>query len=446
MNNSGIFSNGYVILMFAVIATVVLGWLTYSAQLVSLGMSMTLYSLAVVEWTYHFSYPSQKFIEFAFNGFSAEVADQIRRNIYRSDPRYVGYTELLLYIEFVGMLVRVVIFPFVVAMIVSIYRSQKAKRQKSKYSIKDLMYKMAEFKPHLKPLLQQDLLALDPDEGSLAREKSPIRLAIMEGLIRVYDLDWQNKNDYSKLLIPTFDKTKKGLENYLVLEDDLAKSISKIHDRCWFDREAATAHFTKMLGARFTNSQNMNIPRKALYAVFVTYMQGESSGGKKIAFQLIEQFNHSFDAKRITSGKFVDMSGVDDVIAQYENTDIVKKVKSQHFYELTLMSGLLDSARSMGKIWCDLWWWIKHVDRQLWFATNQAGSLTAWSETSAIRGHMLAEKELKHGIEKPFVKTAVEALYEYLDDTEGWIPAIKPADARGLHLGKMERSNVSTRS
>ena len=201
-----------------------------------------------------------------------------------------------------------------------------------------------------------------------------------------------------------------------------------------------------MLGARVTTSASFSVARKALYAVFITYAQGERSGGKEVAFKLLEQFNRTFDKTKIGTDKVVDLSGVDELIAKYEETEIVQQVRRTHYYELTFISGLLEAARSKGKLWPDLWWWTKHIDRQLWFATNQVGTLTAWSETAVIRGHMLAEKELKHGIEQPFVKTAVIALNEYLDDTEGWIPEGKDVGEEIESINGLGVQNATARA
>ncbi len=352
------------------------------------------------------------------------------QTLYRAtDPANMTDADIYAHFNFAGYFTRWPVLILGILSLVSIFKSGKVQRQKRRFkNIIELFEYSKETFPHLKPALSQNLLEKNPDVGPYRREDSPIRFAIKNGLIRAYKLKRKGV-----IKGPSEEVSLNKKDGYYFLKDDLTNHLSKIHDLCEFNHVKAKKVFTKQLGKKFTTVDAFSIERRAILAVFIAFYCPDI--GKERAFELLKQFNHSWDYKKIhdddgnyiddPSDDFIDTDGIDEIINTGMKNEFVLKVISSHAYEDTVLCGLLQLARSKGKLWSAFWYWLLPVNRKLYWVLDAIGGHTCWTEGAAVFSHFTAELKSEHALSIPFIEPAVEGLHFYLDESEGWIMSDK---------------------
>ena len=172
------------------------------------------------------------------------------------------------------------------------------------------------------------------------------------------------------------------------------------------DRAKAHKVFALQLGALWHGPQALPIHTKALYAAFAV----TANRDRKSADALLQQIAHSS-----ASGQ-LNFAGVDELLKKNMNTKIVQMASQRHAYQLTIMSSMLELARTDGVFACADFLWLKPVDRRLWYLLNAMGRQTAVSEVAGPFAHGLAEKELGRPMQTPMVEEAVKGLEQALVD------------------------------
>lgn len=428
MNNEG---NGNVLalILFGLVGMLAIVWLNFSIPIISFLLTIAEFCLQFIGFTSEQGIVGEFIAHYLVPGANSQTIEAARQELYRSDPRYMGLTDTLIFTDFIGQVIRGLLLPIMLFCMWKIWKKQAAFRLRKVYDIYTLAKHSESYNPHLKPILRNNLLKINPDIGMTAREKMPIRVAVLEGLVSVHDVDYLG-NNISTLLTPTFDKKLANKDGYLYIEDELKKGISTLHERCYLHDDKVAQYFTSQLGKKYSGHDNMSPAYKAMYAVFICFLQGDDKGGKTRAFALLDELNLGFNEKKVRSGNYIPMTTVNKIIADYANTDAVNAVEKVHYYELTLLAGLLQAARTKGKLWVGKFWWIKLVDRVLWYTLHGEGGLCGWTEAAGPRAHKLAEESVNHGLAEPFVDTAVTAFREFMVETEGWVPLDSAESAR----------------
>lgn len=355
-------------------------------------------------------------------GLTSQNAPRIASALYSSNPNFMTLDETVLYLEFLGQNLRPFLLLLIVVSGVSVWRSQRQKSLRTKYDLDTLYKRASTYYPHLNPVIAQDLIAQDPDTGNLAREKSPIITALENDLLLVHDIDHLDM-PIRETMIPTFDIKKGKRDGYFYVEKSFNKDsgLPVIHQRCKFQEQKAKAFFTKQLGEKYVGWQNMRLERRVVLAICSLFMQGVASGGVKKALELNKRINEQFTLKGKKNLAYINESEINSVIESCEERPQFKRLVAGHGYELTLISSFIDEARTKGKLYFSNMYWIKHTDRTLWFVCDQEGGQKAWSETAAIRAHILRERSVGMGLEKPHIMAAVEGMRKFLSITEGWL-------------------------
>lgn len=117
------------------------------------------------------------------------------------------------------------------------------------------------------------------------------------------------------------------------------------------------------------------------------------------------------------------------------------KIMSGHCYVIPGMFRLLLWARERGGVLAPATFlWLRAVDRTLWYPLNNAGRRTFHAEAAGAVAHYYAEKFLRRPLIIPKVQGAVEALVDYVKESEMPIP---PAAARP-NRNKARYSNPRT--
>lgn len=333
------------------------------------------------------------------------------------DMSQVTYNELERHLMITGIVARILFPPFALYWIVQAYRKTKAARRQFTYNIASLAKHNLRFFPHIKPAILSNLLKSNPDKGYFRREDSPIRFCIKNKLIQFYRRDYK-QSIVGDLLLASLDPADKDKSGVGYIPDDLDNHISQIHRSCVFNEALAKEVFVKQLGAPWTSSNDLPVLVRGLYAALIAI----ACSDKKQGFALLEQFNRTWvhPTPKDPSVSF-DVKGVDDAIKKYEKNEIIVTLLKEHRYINTMMVAALYAARRKGKVLCSHFLWLKIADRTLWYALNQAGGQTAWSEAAGVAGHYLAEKIVGRGLDIPYVDEALRGLTEFLDREEGWL-------------------------
>ncbi len=344
----------------------------------------------------------------------------------RQSPKRLTFVRLLDWLEVIGLVIRLVLPLMLIWSLTTIWRHTKPARLKRRFDIISLAKWSMRYNPQIRPAIIANLLEVDPDKGSHRREVSPIRFAIMHSLISAYSVDLRGKLEFP-IVLPTFDRRLKGNKNSELVVDKLNKNgIARLHNRCILDNDKVEKIFINQLGPLWRESSRLSACVRSLYAAFITFAQG-GEACKDTAMKLLMQMNQTWQApeKRLFRPDKpwqIDTKGAEELIALYEHTAIVQAVISAHAYETTVMQALLQLAREKGKMACAWFYWLKLVDRTLWYSLHQEGGNCGWTEAAGPRAHKLAEDDAKGAIYQPVVEEGVLAFYDFLAETEGWIP------------------------
>jgi intracellular multiplication protein IcmP len=229
--------------------------------------------------------------------------------------------------------------------------------------------------------------------------------------------------------MPTFSKVKSLLPNHLYVKQkiDDPEGQRMLFKRCVFvDDSQLTKHFTLRLGNRLTSVYEMSLPRRLLLAMCLLMAKGATKNGVNEAYALNRAINRSFKLKNTLfrtaplDAKISDCN-CDQIIKDNIDNPLFVEALKKHAYELTFLNAAIEIARGYGKFFTSHNYWIKFFDRDLWFMFDQSGSATAWTETSAVRGHYLWEKKCNFAILEPCVDTTIVGLKKFMTHTENWI-------------------------
>lgn len=105
---------------------------------------------------------------------------------------------------------------------------------------------------------------------------------------------------------------------------------------------------------------------------------------------------------------------IDKTIEKLKDDPKVKAVVKRHAYNLTVMSGLIESARDGGVVPSCNFLWLKVHDRKLFYVFNNLGRHVAWVECVGFWSHYLAESKVKVPYPYPKVRNGLEGLDDYL--------------------------------
>ena len=357
-----------------------------------------------------------------------EILAKYQKWVYMTHGYEVLRIEQLGLIKFIGETIRPPVFLIIVLQVVRHIRFQRVRAFKTSYSIQTLAHESKKHLPHLIPPLSLDLLKIPYYTGQLAIGQSPLRYCIQNKLIKVYALNLKDEIDTSKVFTPTLSKTKGMMPGYLYLKDKLDddEGLRSIFKRCIFvSDEKLRKHFTKQLGKPLTSVYNMSKPRRFLLAMTMLMAQGNSKRGAEKSYDLNRKINNSFRLKKRLNKKtfkpFVALLNTDRIIRQYIEQPQFQRLVDKHAYELTFLTGAIETARKYGKFFTSHNYWIKYFERDLWFSFHQTESPTCWVETSAVRGHYLWEEKTEISLEEAQVDTTILGLKTFMTITENWI-------------------------
>lgn len=324
--------------------------------------------------------------------------------------------------DFVGQFWRWPVVAGLLALAGWTYVKAPRERFRRRFDMEKLLAEQSRSFPAVMPVLGRNLLKEPLTEGPWAAARSPIELAIREGLLR----DGQGQV--------------------------LSQAVHNAPDTR-FDRARATELLVRQLGPRRpAHPRDLPAYQRGLFAVCAGrlvpdqaiprtdwtgrllsalgrkgYSHRKIPGGKARADALAAHLSRHFKEGRDGAAHQMDFGETDALLDLAWAQPEVQARWQAHAYSYTALMDLLSLARTKGVLTTADFIWLKPVNRTLWYALNSLGApwapldKTAHAEAAGPFAHALAERALGMAIPEPEVGPGVDAIEESLRD-EGWLP------------------------
>jgi intracellular multiplication protein IcmP len=285
------------------------------------------------------------------------------------NPELVFWNDLILITEQVGNYMRYIYGAVLIVLAFFLYQRDIIFKFCKVYTMNSLRAQEQENWPAICPVIKEDLIKADIDEGAWAMAMNPMEFSRKYRLLKRNDL----------LMEPS----TPGQEMTASLKKGDAKRI-----------------FTMQLGPIWEGFDKCQPHIMAMSAIFLARINRDRDAANHIATQLSQSF---------AKGK-VNYASAFPILEKYKNTELVQEVLNLHAYVYTVMASLLAKARDDGVVPSSEFLWLKPVDRRLWYMLNCVGRQTPYVEISGAFAHWKAEKVMMRPSLTPMIDEAVKAL------------------------------------
>lgn len=415
---------GLIIFVFAAwyILRVPISTAVFSISINSIPIYKSVYQL-LIGWDI-----SPYYINIGFPTSLYEDADRNIKYIHEVKKKNVSFFEITNLLLYTAYLIRPSILILSPLSVWMVFRKTAPSRKATREDIYSLAKRMAPLFPQIRVAIYDKKHKGGDDTGPYRREDSPVRFAILNGLLSVHSRDWEGSllEDVKPV---SFGKKNTETDKGIRVVDHLEKGIASIHERCKFNHDLAIEMYKKQLGEKWRSIYDIPVPLQLLFSALALYAKGDKDRSYDLLDEICQKWNPNKIRKHL---KFRDKY-VSRLINESMVVAAVIESISNHAYVSTVFQGLLFRARSRGRIPSNKFYWLKEYDRTLWYALNQEGGQCGWSESGATRAHLLAERAVKKIVEDtadaalhiPVVSESVNSLYDVLYK-EGWISDIYP--------------------
>lgn len=285
------------------------------------------------------------------------------------DPNAVDWNQLLETTRAVGDFMRYPVVLILLVLAVVLYRSNITLKFRKAHDMKSLRAQEQFNWPAIMPIVKEDLVSQDVNEGPWAMAMTPMEFARKHKLLRKDDA--------------LLDNPLPGMEMTAGIRRGDAKRV-----------------FTLQLGPYWDGFEHCSPQAYAMAAVFLARINRDRDAANNILATIDRTF---------VAGK-PDFSVAKPVIEKYKNTEIVQEIIAKHAYTLTVLASLLQAARDDGVVPSSEFLWLKPVDRRLWYMLNCVGRQTPYAEVAGPFAHWRAEKEMGRRSLVPMIDEAIRAL------------------------------------
>nr|AAX56244.1 IcmP [Legionella londiniensis] len=320
----------------------------------------------VVSFIFYLNILQAKLVSFFTGG------TQLNQEIYLMqtiDPASVTWNQLIEHTRIVGNYMR---YPFVGVLIVFaviLYKSNITLKFRKTYDMKSLRAQEQYNWPAIMPVVKEDLVSQDINQGPWAMALTPMEF------VRKYQL--LKKND------SLLEKPLPGMEMTASIRRGDAKRV-----------------FTLQLGPYWDGFERCPPHARALAAVFIARLNRD----RNAATMILESIDKSY-----AQGK-PDYNIATATLKKYQNEANVQNIIARHAYQLTVLASLLQAARDDGVVPSAEFLWLKPVDRRLWYMLNCVGRQTPFAEVAGPFAHWKAEIAMGRRSLVPMIDEAIKAL------------------------------------
>lgn len=281
----------------------------------------------------------------------------------------VDWNTMIVMTREIGDYMRYPIAFILLVLATLLYKSNLILKYKKAHNMSTLRAQEQFNWPAIMPIVKEDLVSQDVNQGPWAMALTPMEFARKNKLLRKDDALLDNQ-------LP-------GMEMTAGLRKGDAKRV-----------------FTMQLGPYWAGFEHCSPQAYALCAVFMARINRDRDGANLIL--------HTLD-KTYASGK-PDFSVARPIMKKYQNTELVQEIVVKHAYVLTVISSLLAAARNDGVVPSSEFLWLKPIDRRLWYMLNCVGRQTPYAEVAGPFAHWRAERELGRRSLVPMIDEAIKAL------------------------------------
>ncbi|RUR12249.1 type IVB secretion system coupling complex protein DotM/IcmP [Legionella sp. km772] len=281
----------------------------------------------------------------------------------------VDWSTMVTMTKEIGDYMRYPIALILIVLATLLYKSNLILKYKKAHNMNTLRAQEQFNWPAIMPIVKEDLVSQDVNQGPWAMALTPMEFARKHKLLRKDDA--------------LLDNQMPGMEMTAGLRKGDAKRV-----------------FTMQLGPYWEGFEHCSPQAYALCAVFMARMNRDRDGANLIL--------HTLD-KTYVAGK-PDFSVARPIMKKYQNTEGVQEIVAKHAYVLTVISSLLTAARNDGVVPSSEFLWLKPVDRRLWYMLNCVGRQTPYAEVAGPFAHWRAERELGRRSLVPMIDEAIRAL------------------------------------
>jgi len=307
--------------------------------------------------------------EIALVSFFASGLEPLSTYLKQVDPSGVTFTQAADVSTIIGEYLRYPIILIIGVFAFIVYFLNVNSRFRRTYSMQSLIEEEKTNWPQVMPIVKPDIHKASIHKGPWAMALTPLDFAMKHDLIE--------------------DKEQ-------LIRDCLSgkKPLIKI------DKGKARSIFAIQMGQPWQGIEKLPDHTLGLFTVFACCAVHD----RKTANELISQF-----ATSATAGK-IDVTNVKKILSKIISDRAIGRVVHSHAYVYTVMTSMLELARTDGVLASADFIWLKLKERALWYVLNTVGRQTPFVETAGPYAHWLAERELRRKIHTPMVDEAVEAL------------------------------------
>lgn len=205
---------------------------------------------------------------------------------------------------------------------------------------------------------------------------------------------------------------------------ELAKRYHLLDGKA-LNRPRAEKFYALQLGQLWRGPMALSLPLRALYACFIAQVCGDMSACAKGLERLARSSAPALTATANKSGQRgkqgslaaqLDTGFVQEYLDRYNDNPDVQAVCGRHAYEVTVMCGMLETARKNGVLPPNYFLWLRPMRRTWWYALQSMGRRTSFPEAGGIHAHYQSEVIAGRGLERPYIIEAVEALEKAISE------------------------------
>jgi intracellular multiplication protein IcmP len=361
---SGQGMDGLYMAAFMVLFAVIIWW-KFKAQVVSFFLNIKFYEIILVEEVIDLLLDITSWIGLPQPDVASLENTQSLILDGLASPGQISLKELGNISVDVGSYTAIPLFLISIMLGSVLFVYHSASRFCSVYNMQKLRLQENAIWPQFSPVLHENLVDIDIDEGHWRMSEQPMQFAKKHSLLEEYIKD--------------------------------GKTLAKVR------REASVEVFSAQMGSIWDSRVDTQPPYvQALFAVFAAKAEDDGESCKTLLYQI---------SKSALSGK-LDFSGTRQLLHKHIKSKKVGRAAGPHAYVLTMMASMLDLARGNGVLATADFLWLKSIDRKLWYMLNSVGRRTAFPEIAGPYAHWVVEKRLRRPLKVPVVITAVDALDE----------------------------------
>ncbi len=320
----------------------------------------------IVSFIFYLNIWQAKLVNFVVGG--AKLSNDIYL-MQTLDPASVHWEQLMMLTRDIGDYTRYPIMVFLVVLAGVLYKSDVTLKFRKAHDMRTLRAQEQYNWPAIMPVVKQDLVTEDINQGPWAMALTPMEFARKYRLLKKDDV--------------LLDNPVPGQEMTAGIRRGDAKRV-----------------FTLQLGPYWSGFEHCSPPARALAAIFIARINRDRGSANKILETL---------DKTSSEGK-PDYSVANSVLRKYQHAENVQEIVAKHAYVLTVLASLLHESRDDGVVPSAEFLWLKPVDRRLWYMLNCVGRQTPYAEVSGPFAHWRAETAMGRRSLVPMIDEAIRAL------------------------------------